>query len=40
MLRRPLSLFGVALLVAVFFGLIGSASARHRNRESVGAPER
>jgi ribonuclease T2 len=38
MIRRPLSMFGIALLVFALLGVIGSASARHRSRADAGAP--
>jgi ribonuclease T2 len=38
MIRRPLPLFGIALLVFALVGAIGSASARHRSHADAGAP--
>jgi ribonuclease T2 len=38
MIRRPLPLFGTALLVFALLGAIGSASARHRSHADAGAP--
>jgi ribonuclease T2 len=38
MIRRPLPLFGIALLVFALLGAIGSASARHRSHADAGAP--
>jgi ribonuclease T2 len=38
MIRRPLPLFGIALLVFALLGVIGSASARHRSHADAGAP--
>jgi len=36
--RRPLPLFGIALLVFALLGAAGSASARHRSHADAGAP--
>jgi ribonuclease T2 len=36
--RLPQIFPGIALLVCVFFGVLGSASARHRSHASAGAP--
>ena len=38
MIRRPLPMFGIALLVFALVGAIGSASARHRSHADAGAP--
>jgi ribonuclease T2 len=38
MARRPLPVFGIALLVFALLGAIGSAAARHRSHAAAGAP--
>ena len=38
MIRRPLPMFGIALLVFALLGAIGGASARHRSHADAGAP--
>jgi ribonuclease T2 len=38
MIRRPLPMFGIALLAFALLGAIGSASARHRSHADAGAP--
>jgi ribonuclease T2 len=38
MIRRPLPVFGIALLAFALLGAIGSASARHRSHATAGVP--